>query len=227
MAATYRDVSPDSSEFNDDDTEVPPPAGTVEGDLLAAIHIADFAGTLAAMTAPPGWDEVGSRAGVTNPECDIKIWKKIATASEPATYTFVDSGSSQPCLAILRIDGHDPAATLSVTFGNGVASTSHDAPSVTGVAGGLLITAYAVDNDGTAGRSYTTAPSGMTERADLSTTFPLLGVFTQALAANGATGTKTATCSASVRYVSASLVIPPAPAASGNKSGGFLSLLTA
>jgi hypothetical protein len=184
------------------------PTGTVEGDCLIAVHAADFDGDLASMTAPTGWGLLGSRAGTTSRECDIKVWRKFATASEPTTYQFDDSINSEACLAIFRVTGHDPAVTPTVTFNAGAASTSHVALGLTGAVDDLLLTIHTADLNDVTGRSYTAVTSGMTERVDINSTYVLLGVFSRTLTAAGATGNKTATCSNSHRFVCASLIIP-------------------
>ena len=200
------------AEPNTPDATADRPTGTAEGDLLIAVHVSDFDGALSSMEAPAGWSLVGSRDAAVTREPYVKIWRKIATSSEPTTYSFPDNDSAHSALGILRIEGHDPEQTLTAVFSSGTGSTSHVAPSVTGVADGLLVTIHTADTSSVS-MSYTAAPPGMTERVDVALAsggYVVLGVFTQGLSAGGATGTKAATCNDSVNYVTASLVITPA-----------------
>ena len=189
------------------------PAGVVEGDLLVAVLGSDRDGTLAAMTAPAGWTERGAH---TQTSCGfVKVWTKIAGASEPTSYTFPDSTSADAVGGMLAFHSYDPSAPLAVApvfASSATAATSHPAPSVTGVEGGMLVTAHFGGANANATRSYT-PPSGMTERVDVGpSSWTVLGVNTQSLTAAGATGTKTATCSASVPYITTTLVVAPTSA---------------
>jgi hypothetical protein len=186
------------------------PAGTIEGDLMVAVQACDLNGSLAGMTAPTGWVERGnsSRTDVGF----MKVWIKVAGPSEPTTYTFPDPGGAQDCVIALAFTAQDPNAPLAAapTFASGAAATAHPAPSVAGVAGGMLVTAHLAGTAGTA-RSYT-PPTGMTERQESAAgTSPtiVLEVSTLALATAGATGTKSATCSGSAPYLTMSLVVAP------------------
>src|SRR5690606_21335025 len=60
-------------------------------------------------------------------------------------------------------------------------------------------------------RTYNQSPSGMEERVDIGAKSAVLGMFTQELTANGATGTRTAVCGGSHDWIAAALVIAPAP----------------
>src|SRR3712207_3036272 len=83
------------------------PVGVVEGDLLICVQTSDVNGSLAAMTAPAGWTQIGSSSRV-----DVgfmKVWRKTATASEPASYTFVDSSSAHGSAVVVAVTGQDPA----------------------------------------------------------------------------------------------------------------------
>ena len=202
------------------------PAGTTSGDLLLAIATSDRDGNLTAMTAPAGWTSIGTHgpgSGVPH----MKVWQKVATGSEPSTYTFPDSDGANAAVVILAITDYDATTPLAVspTFSSSsTTSTSHVAPSVTGVVDGLLVTAHLGAANGTS-RSYT-PPTGMTEVADVmsgSSGWVVLEVNTLALSAAGATGTKTATCSGATAWLTMSLVVAPGsstppPSGSGTPS---------
>lgn len=224
---TYRHATADS-QGNAGTATATKPTGVTSGDLLLAVQTTDLDGTLGAMTAPSGWTEVGSQfqTGVGG----MKVWQKVAGGSEPASYAFPDSTSSNGSVVVAAFYGQHTSTPLAVspTFAvNGSSTTSHPAPSVTGVAGGMLVTAHLAGTNATS-RTYT-PPSGMTEIADTalaSSGYIATEVNTLTLAAAGATGTKTATPSASTPYVTMSLVIAPASGTNlAQRTGGFLVLL--
>ena len=206
------------------------PAGAAAGDLLLAFHASDVDGNFAAMTAPAGWTQIGlGPTGATLPF--LKVWQKVATGSESTSYGFPDSTGANGSAAIVALYGQHASTPVSAgpTFSSSTtASTSHVAPSVTGVAGGVLLTAHVAHSNNTT-RTYT-PPSGMTELADPTSGdngWIALGVNMLALSAGGATGTKTATCSGSTPWVTVSLVVAPAAAgvSVARRTGGFLQLL--
>lgn len=188
------------------------PTGTVADDLMIAVQVSDAAGNLAAMTAPSGWDLLAQFSGASRTPY-VKVWQKVATASEPSSYSFPDSASARCSVGIITLYDQDrtvPLAVTPVANQSNVNTTSHTAPSVNGVAGGMLVVAACADTNGTT-RSYT-PPSGMTERIDTAQStsgYTALEISTLALGASGATGTKTATCSGSTAYVALALVVAP------------------
>lgn len=207
-AVEFRAASEDAR-GNTTTATVSRPSGTQEGDLLLAIQATDEDGSLAAMTAPAGWSEIGSYSRFTDVGA-IKVWRKTATASEPTTYAFPDSTSAHCSVVMIALHGHDPSMPIAVlpTFAEGGAASTHTAPSVVGEADGMLITAHLAGTDGSV-RSYST-PSGMTQVAQSglsSDAWIRLGVFRQSLSSGGATGGKTAVCSAAEPFIAMSLVV--------------------
>lgn len=192
-----------------------PPSGTQAGDYLLGVQVSDKRGSLAAMTAPDAsWSLLSSDSSRSDVGF-VKIWRKIATASEPASYTWTDSTSAQSSAIIVALRGYDSSLPLSVTptWSNGTSTSTHPAPSVAGAVDGMLVTVHVGGTNGTT-RSYT-APSGMTRAQDSALSsggYVVLGVYYQALATATATGSKIATCSASAPYVTMSLVVQqPSP----------------
>lgn len=188
-----------------------PPTGTVSGDYLLAVQTSDYRGSLSSMTAPSGWALLGSAS--RSDVGFIKVWRKIATGSEPTQYEFPDSTSAHSNVVITALTGYDPSQPLAVepVFADGAASTTHAASSVAGVAGGMLITAYTAGTNGTT-RDYTGTPAGMTLAQDAtlsSGAYLLTEVYYQELAAGGATGSRSATCSASTPFITMALVVRP------------------
>lgn len=197
---------------------------TPEGDYILAVSASDRDGNLAAMTAS-GFTELLTISG-TRPVPFGKVWSKVAGPSEPTSYTFQDATGSNGSAGVLVITGHNTASPLAVSPVSAVSAstaTAHPAPSVTGVVDGLLVTAHIGETDGTT-RTYTGTPTGMTkqfETAQATGGWIVLGMYAQLLTAAGATGTKTATCSAAVPYATTSMVIAP-PAAAAVEPGRFL-----
>ena len=249
MAVQVRD-STANSQGNSPNPFVTVPATVQAGDLLIAFHTADTSATYSGMAFPSPdplgeWSQLPAtgtpipprKATDTAPYQQplMEIFYKIATVSDPGTaYTFVDANGANGSVVLVAVFGQEPGDDSTVLFtgvtygSSATAATSHPAPSVTGVAGGLLITAHCGGNSG-ATRTYT-PPTGMTELQDTSITsgWIVTEVNVLALAAAGATGNKDATCSASCPYVTASLVVVPAAAPpAGNKGAAFLSILAA
>jgi hypothetical protein len=209
LAVSFRSASEDARNTTNPPVLVPP-SGTQAQDYLLAVQVSDHRGSLSAMVAPDGsWSLLGSTS--RSDVGFVKVWRRIATASEPAEYEWTDSTSAQSSVIIVALTGYDPSQPLAVTptFSNGASSSTHPAPSVTGVADGMLITAHIGGTNGTT-RSYTSFPSGMSRAQDSALSsggYIVLGVFYQALTGAGATGSKIATCSTSTPFITMSLVV--------------------
>jgi hypothetical protein len=189
-----------------------PPAGTTAGDLLLAVQTSDYRGTLTEMAAPSGWTELANNSDRSSDVGFVKVWQKVATSSEPASYTFADSASATSDVVIVALTGYDSTQPLSVspTWNSGGAQSTHVAPSINAASGDMFITAYVAGTNGTT-RTYT-GPSAMTlaKTATLSTSgYVLLGVYYEALTSTGATGSQIATCSAATPFVALSLAVEP------------------
>jgi hypothetical protein len=189
-----------------------PPAGTTAGDLLLAVQTSDYRGTLTEMAAPSGWTELANNSDRSSDVGFVKVWQKVATSSEPASYTFADSASATSDVVIVALTGYDSTQPLSVnpTWNSGGAQSTHVAPSINAASGDMFITAYVAGTNGTT-RTYT-GPSAMTlaKTATLSTSgYVLLGVYYEALTSTGATGSQIATCSAAAPFVALSLAVEP------------------
>jgi hypothetical protein len=148
------------------------PAGLAVGDLMIAWHYADNDGSLGRDGRPDRVEPARLRCRCVGYHPYVKVWTRVATSGDVAasTFTFTDSAASIfNSVAILAITAGTYDATTptsAVTFQNGgtASSTSHTAPSMTGVVDGLLCTSHGTDSGGTAA-TYT-PPSGMTEQAD-------------------------------------------------------------
>lgn len=188
------------------------PTGTVDNDLLIAVHWQDPDGTPTAQTAT-GWAQEGSTQDVALVG-STKVWRKTAS-SEGASWSFGGDAAASSLVAVLRIDGHDPSTPIDVTttVSTGAASVNHVAPAVspTGSDSLLISGAYALVA-GSDTNSYT-PPSGMTERADWQVAGGWIvgSVATLGLSTSGSTGTKTFVCTISKVWLTVSLAIKSAP----------------
>ena len=141
---TYETFAEASSSGNVVQIQVNKPSGTVEGDLLFAVFSKDDrAGVL---SSPSGWTDLGE--GSTGGS-RILFTYKIATASEPATYTFTSTDSDQMCVSVARFSGVDPSDPIdvysSLNTGNDAAPTC---PTVdTGASETTILRAMGADDD--------------------------------------------------------------------------------
>jgi len=160
------------------------PAGVVEGDLLVAFMWIYDRQTFNA-SVPSGWIQFADSPGVYS---GIRAWYKIATASEPANYTFgLVSDSTYLAGAIAAFSGADPADPFAADINVATAdSTTRVLPGIdVERAGSMLVFS---------GTSYTSTPTsvpaGMTRQA-LEDTVSTIN--TQLISAAGNSGSKSET----------------------------------
>src|ERR1019366_8669463 len=133
---------------------VNPPGTVVSGNLLIAIVstcLTTYVG-LATVTPPTGWTSriKQSDGGLSG----VEVFSKIATGSEPSTYTWGYSGASDATIHILQFSGNSSSAVPNISGGNSTlqtTSTAHAAPiPVTTVDGCLILNVWtACDDSGT------------------------------------------------------------------------------
>jgi Concanavalin A-like lectin/glucanases superfamily/Bacterial Ig-like domain len=168
------------------------PAGTAQGDLLLAI-ISHQSGAAASMTPPAGWTAVPNSDYSDGNNARIHAWYKFAGASEPSSYTFTMTGSSQAIAGgMLAVTGAS-ATPINASFGQvtGTNTLFLTAPSITTTASKTLLVYGGAINQ----PLFITPPAFMRERFDVGTTGTYnvrTEVATQALATAGATGVRTA-----------------------------------
>lgn len=215
MAATFRSAASDAKLFNTGNCVVTKPSGVVNGDLLIAFTSEDdSAGSLIGDLGPPdaSWTEIGVQSLLNSGH--VKIYQKIAD-SEPASYTFPKRTGADGVAGILAYQvgtfSTDTPLASGPTFATGSTSTSHVAPSMTGVVSGELVCMFFGGTNSAAARTHST-PAGMTERFDANpgaSGWICMSADTLALASTSATGTKTSTCSTSTPFITASIVVKP------------------
>ncbi len=183
------------------------PAGVVAGDVLLASI--DTRGS-SVVTAPAGWTLV--RMDLNASSLRKSTYVRVATGSEPATYTWTFSGSRLAAAVIHAYSGVDTTTPVDVVGGQVNASgTAVTAPSITTtVPNTMLVGFFAKQSSGT-----WTPPAGMTERGEINgtggtQTTSATGV--DALqAAIGPTGTRVATASSAALNIGHLVALRPAP----------------
>lgn len=192
------------------------PAGTAAGDLLVA-HVSQRYDASFAVTAPSGWTLAGSVDLGGGATVATWLWHRLATSSEPSSYTFSAGSKSLRHAAIVAYSGVDGTSPVNAYAGAGTttASTSLVAPSVTTtVSNAALLTFFAVRANATV-----TPPAGMTERYDLVTgtgaSHLAVSGNDQQLSASGGTGTRTATSTVSEMHTALTLALAPAAGGAG------------
>ena len=176
------------------------PASLQAGDvMIAAVVVRPSNATIA---APAGWTLVRRLSNSYGNSSALATYRKLATASEPASYTWTlntSTGSAGGILAFRNVNSSNAASPVDVEAGvNTASSLSHTAPSVTtSAANEVVITVHSFAS----GASWA-PPSGMAEAVDDSSWSVGGGSAGISFAMNyavkasaGATGTKTATAS--------------------------------
>lgn len=176
------------------------PTGTAQDDLLLLqVNTVDDV----VPTPPPGFVFAAGVTGVAN---SVRIYWKRATAAEPATYTVSWPGGNNGNLALVAVDASGvnyPVIHAVATNSSDSASTNRVWSGVTNSVANTLLLCFGNILTG----SGNTADAAMTERYDGGSSTILLYMMSQAVAATGATGTRTATGASSsrVRTVTISL----------------------
>jgi Bacterial Ig domain len=147
-----------------DNTQVPPPAGVVAGDLLLA-ELQINSPSTSTVSGPPGWTELQDILAGTavGQPFHTQLWYKIATPHEPLQYVwnvpagiYVDLGVS----AYYNINKTSPIDASSA-IDSGATTTPATASITTTTPGDMLVAIFQDANNVT-----WTAGSGMTKRFD-------------------------------------------------------------
>ncbi len=214
---------------------IPRPLGAQAGDVLIAqvdFHTHDFVGTI---TAPSGWTTIRVDND-TNHEMQGVFWK-LAGASEPATYTFVNTTGDTnregtgAITSYRGVDRTNPVdAHAATTYPGG--DSSIVAPSVTTTMAGTKLLALL----GQRANGPVTAPTGMTKRYEINAGNQcLVTMADENRAAVGATGTRTFASAdngssvvqtVALRPIRPQLVATGLPGTAPNGNAGSLTLVT-
>ncbi len=171
------------------------PTNTAKGDVLIA-SIAVRPNTVT-ITAPTGWTLVNRQDNAGGSVNSLAVYSKVATATEPASYTWSFSANTGNEGGIMAFSGVDNTTPIDVSAGSitAAATTTFTAPSVTTtVTNTMIVTAHEYSSS-----DRWTALTGLTEVYDVASLavpdalgISLLGSY-KAQAAAGATGTFSAT----------------------------------
>lgn len=175
------------------------PAGVVLNDVMvASIAVRGGAGT--GITPPVGWTLVPGGANPIDNGTDLRmaVYYKVATAVEPASYTWTFSSSQRASGGIQAYVNVDPADPIDTALGQATLSANnHSTPAVTtSLDGAMLVASFAVASAGGGGNWAPQTP-GLAERYDVASTGGPQNLRTastgtdQLQAAGGATGVKT------------------------------------
>jgi MSHA biogenesis protein MshQ len=137
------------------------PAGTVQNDvMIASIGVRPNTVTI---TAPSGWTLVRRvDNGTTGNYNSLAVYRKLAGASEPASYTWTFSASTPAAGGIQSFSGVDPGTPVDVENGQSTSNgLTHATPSVTtSVSNTMIVTSHTYSS------SYTWTVSGVNESFD-------------------------------------------------------------
>ena len=177
------------------------PAGSSQENDVLFLIIAARLGSATESTVPTGFAEVAHVIdGALNGS--IRVYRKIATSSESATYEVAwGNTSTRVSAALLAYRGVDTDAPIADSSSNTYASGSErEAPSVDAVAGGRLLCAYNGVNQVAGTSSWTHAcpdhQENLVSRGNAGNDVNL-GLSGEAVASTAATGSRTATFSQS------------------------------
>ena len=214
---TYPGIAPSTAAANSNTITILRPAGMAVNDLMIAV-LAQRGQNANPVASSAGWTRInGANNGGT---LGIDVYWKLASAAEPASYTWVMTRNARISGAISVFRGVDTASPV-VTSGaqvNAVASTTYTAPSIsTGiVTNTMLVAIYARTNAAGAIRAAT----GMTlinSRSSGGGAAGLVAGSSRALqAAAGATGTKLSTANTSSASLGMLVALRPAAASVGS-----------
>jgi hypothetical protein len=140
------------------------PSGVVPGDVMIATIDADGAGSIA---VPAGWSATGLYNGVSQFGWSQVVFR-VATAGEPASYTWDLVSSRKAVGTIVDYIGVDNAAPIQTSAtGSGTASPAV-APTITTTSANQMVISN-VGGENAAGAFTFTNPAGTTDRVEVYT----------------------------------------------------------
>jgi outer membrane protein assembly factor BamB len=171
------------------------PSGTAKGDvMIAAIAVRPYTVTI---TPPAGFTLVDRQSNANGSTNALAVYVRVASSSEPASYTWSLSSNTGSAGGIMSFAGVDNASPIDVNAGalRTTSGLTFAAPSVTTTtADDMIVTAHEYSSS-----DRWTPPTGMTEAFDVASLavpdalgIAIVGSY-KLQAAVGATGTLTAT----------------------------------
>lgn len=194
---------------------LPAPSGVAAGDVLVATADVTHAATI---TPPSGWASVRSDLHPSGNQLRQATFVRVATASEPATYTWAFSAAHAAAGGILAYSGVDAVSPVAASSGQpATASTQVVAPSVAPTtAGGVLVAIF-----GVAATRAITPPSGMAGRVADGAAIAAgektsVATADQTLPLAGPTGSRVATVATATDGIGQLVALRPAAPSSGD-----------
>jgi myo-inositol-hexaphosphate 3-phosphohydrolase len=170
---------------------IPRPSGVTAGDVLVSC-LTSNGGSVTSSGLPAGWTAIASVTAISNPH--VFGYYHVATASEPASYSWTLNASVVNSAGIARYSGVNASQPLDgspVTATGAAATTATLAGVTTGTANDMLVGCLGANTS--SATIILTSPSGMTAAWDLGGKRQQLA--DQTLPAAGATGSRTWTLS--------------------------------
>lgn len=127
---------------------VPAPGGVAAGDVLLAI-VNQYATSITSITPPSGWTAVDTMQTFSTNNSAVQAFYKVATANEPASYTFTGNGTNlfEVAAIVLAYENADNTTPINAYAYNSGQATSATAASIsTTVNNCLIVTLLGVDS---------------------------------------------------------------------------------
>jgi hypothetical protein len=198
------------------------PGGTTTGDVMIATVVT--AGGSAAYTAPGGWTAITNTTPSWSGTAHSATYYRVATAAEPASYSWSLGASMQAAGDIVTYTGvnnTDPVGASNVATPG--TANSAATPTVSSITANSMIIANATWRKAAGVAPTITKPAATTQRATAQSSSgpPWFGVMTADIsqAAAGVTTARTFSASANVTWVMQTIALNPA--------GGSYSFTTA
>lgn len=137
------------------------PSNLVTGDLMIA-HVGASNISGPSWTPPSGWTAIVTGLGNSSSNPLVGCFWKVATGSEPSTYTFVESGNQRSVGFISRVTGADPTTPIdsSSAQANNTSSTNIAFSSITPTLNNnLIMLLVGAQNDAMSASSCTNVSS--------------------------------------------------------------------
>ncbi len=189
------------------------PAGLVANDVMLALITqrgTNFPLDSTMISVPTGWSLVLARDNTST--VGLAIYRKVATAGEPASYTWTLGASDQTEGAIVAFRGVDTSNPVSASGSQAnAAATTYTAPTITTTTGNAMLVAFFTANNGSV---TVNAATGMTQSSNAGNGSAANGVSVGSSyvlqPGAGATGSKTSTGNTSLINLGALVALRPA-----------------
>lgn len=116
------------------------PGSLSAGDLMMAF-ITYNSGGLSVITPPAGWNGINGEDQFTGPGSEA--YYKVATASEPSTYTWLFGVATSATISIIHLTGSDPVTPIRTSnISSAFSNTTCTFPTLTGVQATDMVVAF-------------------------------------------------------------------------------------